>query len=492
MQTRAALVLAVTTVLSGRAPAAAADVPLPIRSTEHRYDAQRDNAGSVVRGGLRRVRTEHRDERGRLVRWEERDADGTLQLTWVGVFLGDGLAPDRAAYWNADALVPFPELFVTSADGRVQDVLYGDPGEKPRRQMRQYLDAAGREIYQEYFGPRSQRKYSEEIYEFDDAGNELGRTWRRLDGRAQRVTRFEILARSEHGHWTRRLVHVDGALDAVDEREIESGSVMRPHPPASAGPVEPSSEILPIPFAAGIVSTRGTGENALTFAPDGKTVLFTRYADDWKTQRAYFAVWRDGAWREPEPVPFAETMYNAALSADGGRIIFCRRDDELGGGRVFVTARTDEGWSDPIDLTERDGLTGSYFRLLADGTAYFHRAGDLFRCTLAGDAVRDVTPLGAPINTPDGVEFGAWVDADEQRIIFARGVEGAPDRTGVFVAFRENGTWTTPTLLPIPYGWSIVLSPDGEDLVYVVDDEVCRVPVVLLAEWLEREARPSE
>ena len=61
-----------------------------------------------------------------------------------------------------------------------------------------------------------------------------------------------------------------------------------------------SPVIMPVPFAPGVIATGEAGENALTFAPDGRMALFTRYEDDWQAQRGYFARWRDGAWREPE------------------------------------------------------------------------------------------------------------------------------------------------------------------------------------------------
>ena len=59
----------------------------------------------------------------------------------------------------------------------------------------------------------------------------------------------------------------------------------------------------------------------------------------------------------------------------------------------------------------------------------------------------------------------------------------------MFIAFREGDRWTTPEKLPIPYGWGVTLSPDGEDLVYVVDDDIRRVPAVLLGDRLRHPDR---
>ena len=115
------------------------------------------------------------------------------------------------------------------------------------------------------------------------------------------------------------------------------------------------------------------------------------------------------------------------------------REEGLPAPRVFLVDRAGDGWAPAIDLTERDGLMGSYFHLLADGTLYFHREGDLYRATIEDDAVRYVMKLGAPINTDDGVEFGAWVHPDEARLlVFTRSVEGDPERSGVFSTRREQ------------------------------------------------------
>ena len=167
------------------------------------------------------TRIEFSDEQGRLFRWEERGPDGALDIAWVATYPASGIAPDRAAYWSADNSLPYPELCVTSPDGTYQDVLFADPGETPRRQMRQYFDAAGRIIYQEYFAPATQRKYSEEIYRYDANGNERRRTWRRLNGTAQRDTVFEIIESDDFGHWTRRRLIVNGTA----ERDIPKHSV---------------------------------------------------------------------------------------------------------------------------------------------------------------------------------------------------------------------------------------------------------------------------
>ncbi len=458
------------------------DVRQASRTVSKRYAAEVANNGTIKRGPLQRVRTEHFDRRGRLIRWEEREPKGDHRISWVGLYFGDERRPRRAAYWSGINRAPLSELIVTSPDQRISDVLYSDYGEKPRRQLRDYLDDSGREIYQEYFSPQTQRKYSEEIYSYDGEGNEIGRLWQRLDGRARKESRFEVTGKDTHGSWLERLVRIDGKLSNIDVREITYSDVVLKRPPAAAGPVTPSSIILPIPFAPGIVSSIDAGENMPSFTPDGRQVLFSRYREDWKKQKAMIAFWRDGEWREPEPVAFSDQVYNAAFRSDGLSVIYCKRDGDSGSGTVFVVSRINDGWSIPVNLTRKSGFTGSYFRWLNNGTLYFHRDGSLFRARLAedGSVMPGEESLPALINTAKGTEFSPWVNEDEDLLLFTRGVDDSPEESGVFVSRRNEKVWVQPRRLPIPYGWGSVISPDGEDLVYVIDEDIFRVPLVLL------------
>ncbi|MEL6715361.1 MAG: hypothetical protein AAFP86_16400, partial [Planctomycetota bacterium] len=467
------LLLALLVVQTEAAPQP--DFPVPARHVIRRFELVGEDGRSI--GPLTGTRTETFDALGRLHRWEERGADGTRNITWIAVFEGDTPAPAQSAYWTEGQALPYLEEVVATEDGRIYDVLYGDLGRKRRREMRVYLDDAGRELYQEYFAPRSQEKYSEETYRYDASDNLVQKTWRRLDGRRAIETRYAIEERDTAGRWTARRVVVDGEPTSFETREIVDGPGLRARPSAAAGPVEPSARILPVPFARGVVSTRTNGESSPSFTGDGRTVLFTRYGDDWTQQGLFLASFEDGAWREPEPLTRAGTAYNGALSPLGDRIVFCRRNDAQPGADVYLVERTQDGWAAPVDLTRRDGLRGSYFHLDGADVLTYHRDGDLFARTLGS---RDEAALGAPVVTADGTEFSPWKSPGGGLLLFTRYVEGAPARSGVFASRREEGGWGRPLRLAVPYGWGAQVSADGEDLVYVLAGDVCSVPLALL------------
>ncbi|MEM7227735.1 MAG: hypothetical protein AAF432_02865 [Planctomycetota bacterium] len=455
--------------------------PVIQESETSRYTVSAVHGTFVEPGKLDGLRREFRDVRGRLIRWQELDADIRPRVTWIGVYDGTSKSPSRAAYWIKDELMPYPELFVTSPDGRYRDVYYGAVGEWPRRQIRDHLDDAGREIYQQYYAPKSQEFYSEELYAYDAFGNEISRTWRRLDGTEERATRFEIIGMTPHGHWTHRLVFINDELTYRDLRTITYSETKIETPPASQGPVDAPPRILPAPFAPGIIATERGNENTLTLTADRRAAVFTRYSDDWTQQNAMISIWRDGMWRDAEVIPAARDIYNIAFAnAEGTRLLMCRRKPYADAG-VYIIERTADGWSEPTVIPDFEGY---YFNVHDDGTMYFHRNGDLYRGTLDGSVVSDIRPLGAPINTKNGVEFGAWVDMAGNRIIFTRN-SGDRGNNGVFVAHRVDGRWTEPRKLPIRYGWSPIITSDGLDFIYTTDDDICRIPVPLLKFYLD-------
>ena len=456
--------------------------PVALRSESVRYEAVRADDGTWITGARTGARTENRDPDGRLVRWSS-EADGE-RLVWIGVYETNEHHPRRAAYWLNDQLRPEIELSVPSPDKQSVDVLYASPGEKPRRQMRIYFDDAGRELYQQYFASRSQKFYSEEIYAYDDRGNEIGRTWRRLNGTASRDTQFETLQAAPHGRWLRRLVTINGTPEAIDIRTIIDGPD-RPVPPAASGPVERDDRIYPIPFAPGVVSTDTAGENMLSFTNDGDTAVFSRY-DDWQTQTPMIVYRREGVWQAPEPLPFAKIVYNASINGTGDTIVYCVPDPKSDeGARVFAsqrvqttTAESQATWSEPADLTASAGIRGSYFALEEDGTLLYHLDGDLFSAQIDTDRPATAEKLPPVINTPEGVEFAP--DLAGQRLLFTRYFEGDEAHSGIYFARRTQAGWTDPARLPIPYGWGARITPDGEDLVYTLDGEIVRIPGVLL------------
>ncbi|MEL6715252.1 MAG: hypothetical protein AAFP86_15835, partial [Planctomycetota bacterium] len=199
------LLLALLAVQTGTAQEL--DFPVPARHEIQRFALEGADGRSV--GALTATRTETFDALGRLHRWEERGADGTRRITWIAVFEGKSPAPAQSAYWTEGQALPYLEEVVSTEDGRTYDVLYGDLGRKRRREMRVYLDGAGRELYQEYFAPRTQAKYSEEIYRYDASDNLVQKTWRRLDGKRAVETRYAIEDRDAAGRWTARRVIVD-------------------------------------------------------------------------------------------------------------------------------------------------------------------------------------------------------------------------------------------------------------------------------------------
>ncbi len=239
----------------------------------------------------------------------------------------------------------------------------------------------------------------------------------------------------------------------------------------------------PIPepnkFAYGIISSNDYGENSLSFSPDGKVALFSRYKGDWETQTGYFSKIENGKWSKPEKVSFIDTLYNAAFSNDGSAIIFSQRmAAETVAPEVFLTSRTKNGWKNPVSLSKKYKIRGGYFTILSDKTLYFQTEGEIYRAEFKDGGYTTPEKLSDNINTPNGTEFSQFVDEKESFIIFARYTDGDKSKTGLFLSLKdEEGNWGRALRLPLPYGWSPTISPDGKNLVYTIDEDIVSIPL---------------
>ncbi len=204
-------------------------------------------------------------------------------------------------------------------------------------------------------------------------------------------------------------------------------------------------------------------------------LLFTRYGDDWTQQIPYLATRSDSGWTAPQRVYFAGSIYNATFGQADDTVIFATRHPQTDALTVFRTARTTTGWTSPENLTETYGLAGSYFTLLPDSTLWFHRDGDLYRTV--GTLYNAHQKLPPQINTEAGTEFSQYVSPNQDLLIFARYTEGDSTMTGLFASRFADEAWTEPERLPLPYGWSPTLSPDGTHLIYTRNDRFVHVPL---------------
>lgn len=242
-------------------------------------------------------------------------------------------------------------------------------------------------------------------------------------------------------------------------------------------------------FGVGTITTRENELNA-AFAPDGRTVYFTRKAGDGGRFAVilYSNALPDGQWSVPAVASFSGRYadYDPIVSPDGSQLLFIstrplsgtevRRDFD-----IWVVDRAGNGWGEPRNLgapinTDGDEL---YPSVAADGTLYFSGCGrkdsrgrcDLYRARFRGGRYLEPENLGDSINTPAS-ETDAYVAPDQSYLIFA--AYGRPDAVGdgdIYLSTFQNGAWSAPRHLGNGINtkareYCPIVSPDGQYLYF--------------------------
>jgi len=249
-------------------------------------------------------------------------------------------------------------------------------------------------------------------------------------------------------------------------------------------------------FAPGVISSPDSSESSPSITADGRTLVFTRYAS-YGRQVPYIATqtgdsWTADAWTADawtaRRAPFAEFVYNLAISPDGSTILFrTPRTDNLSTepvSRVFrVEQDEDDTWGKAEEVSELRGTRAGYFDLQEDGSLYLYarpaETGDdpdqprgIYRSTLRDDGSygplafvgRAVSPTGTNTFSPELFDDG------HQMIVTRAGISAEEEadlgRKGFYLHHQTGSEWNDGTRLPLPYGWDATILP-GNRLLYV-------------------------
>lgn len=237
-------------------------------------------------------------------------------------------------------------------------------------------------------------------------------------------------------------------------------------------------------FAPGVISSPDSSESSPSLTADGRTLVFTRYAGYGK-QVPYIATRTGDAWTA-ERAPFAEFVYNLAISPDGSTILFSnpRTRDQATENvrRVFRVQRGADGiWGEAQEVVELRGTRAGYFDLQPDSSLYLYarpgETGDdpdlprgVYWTVLQADgsygsldfAGYNVSPAGSTTFSPELLGDGT------QMIVTRAGISEEEElgQRGFYLHHQTDSGWDDGTLLPLPYGWDATLLPDDQ-LLYV-------------------------
>ena len=176
---------------------------------------------------------------------------------------------------------------------------------------------------------------------------------------------------------------------------------------------------------------------------------------------------KDGSMGEPQPIsPAINSSYNegaGSISGDGKTLVFasCDRPKAIGNCDLYISRRTGNNWSTPINLGLNVNSTewDSQPSLSADGrTLYFtstRRGGqgqeDIYITTLQPDGNwSPAQNVGTPVNTP-GKDMAPFIHASGTTLYYV--TDGLVGMGGLDVFRCEKtaaGTWSPPINLGYP------------------------------------------
>jgi len=212
---------------------------------------------------------------------------------------------------------------------------------------------------------------------------------------------------------------------------------------------------IPVLFAPGIISD-GFSNRDFTISPDGNEIFYTIQQRDFVSTIMYVRK-KNEKWSEQGVASFSG-IYNdmeATFTADGKKIFFSSNrplyaNDSTHDYNIWFIEEKDGSWSAPVALgstvnSERDEF---YPSLARNGNLYFTTQletgkgkEDIVMCELRNKEYQPPLSLPDAINSK-GFEFNAFVDIDEQFILFSG--YGRNDDLGkgdLYISIRENGEW---------------------------------------------------
>jgi len=236
---------------------------------------------------------------------------------------------------------------------------------------------------------------------------------------------------------------------------------------------KPAPDITWQVFEPGVVSQPDIGETSPSITTDGELMVFAR-TENWNDKVPYIATRNGDSW-SVQKAPFADTLYNLAISPDGESIFFKKNETQDGEdvSRAYCVDRTEDGWGTPQNLSVLYNIHAGYFCPMADGTLYFFarspRPG-IYRTEPDGSGSYEEPTWVSDAVSPEGTtSFDVLVHPDEDRLIITRaGLSDEQESTmgprGFFYYRRTDEGWQAEKRLNLPYGWGATVLPDGRFL----------------------------
>ncbi|RNC86381.1 MAG: hypothetical protein ED556_08800 [Winogradskyella sp.] len=225
-----------------------------------------------------------------------------------------------------------------------------------------------------------------------------------------------------------------------------------------------------------ILSTKVWSENVFSFTEDEKIVFQTK-TKDWNIQYGFLSKTRSNLFYKTEKINLLDSIYNGAISPSGAKIIYSKKENDIE--NIWLTVKTGNNWSTPINLSENSNITGGYFYWLSDNELCFYvndNNGDIVQAQL-NENVLKITDRFDTLNTLDATEFSPYMDKEMKFIIFTRYLETDTSQQGFFISYNNGSKtkpkWSLPEKIEaLPYGWNAYLVNNNRQFLYTNGEDI--------------------
>lgn len=233
-----------------------------------------------------------------------------------------------------------------------------------------------------------------------------------------------------------------------------------------AGKVLDTGDETHLYYQALFLPPQGYEDASPSFTETGNYMVFARYVV-WGKKVPYIAEKIDGEWI-PERLPFADTVYNLAISPEGTRIVYTTAD-EVEIRRAYYVDKEDDSWGAAVEITAFEGIYAGYFQIMKDGSLYFFAREPKIGIYYA-EASQDGsygTPrwLSDEVSLADGDSFDAFLHPGKEKLIISQyySQQQFPERgeVGMYYYEKADGRWERQKRLPLSYGWGATITPDN-------------------------------
>lgn len=225
--------------------------------------------------------------------------------------------------------------------------------------------------------------------------------------------------------------------------------------------------VTAVPFAEGIISTKGNSEFSVMFSPDGRRVYFSRRVPAGK-QKIYESEFKNGAWATPVQSIFSIDRDEAPSITPNGELLFFGSERPIPGKpnegnfdmNIWMMTKTEGSWSTPEPLPfpindvqmegeEWPSSNNNFLFAIDDETFYFttmirgSKAIKLYQTNYKDGQFSEPVEVTGIFDDEKYWIYSAVVSPDRKYLVFnSYGAPGGAGGEDIFVSKRIGKEWS--------------------------------------------------